>query len=84
MTERGLRKLGHGTLGATGGKSPGMAVGAAAWVVTGSPIGLIAQGGLHLYGEASGSAKIEGRAKQTAKEIGEILKDRFKQQGWIE
>jgi len=84
MTERGLRKLGHGTLGATGNKGPGAVLGAATWVITGSPIGLIAQGGIHLYSEASGNAGIEGRAKQTAKEIAEILKDRFKQQGWIE
>jgi hypothetical protein len=84
MTEKGLRKLGHGTLGATGAKGPGAAVGAAAWVITGSPIGLIVQGGVHLYSETSGRAGIEGRAKQTAEEITEILKDRFKQQGWIE
>jgi len=37
-----------------------------------------------LYGEESGKSKIEGRIKQTAKEIAEVLKERFKQQGWIE
>jgi hypothetical protein len=35
------------------------------------------------YGEETGSSGIEGRAKQTAKEIAEVLKRRFKQQGWI-
>ena len=84
MTDKGLRKLGHGTLGATGNKGPGAALGAATWVITGSPIGLIAQGGIHLYGEASGNSGVEGRAKQTAEEIAEILKTRFEQQGWIQ
>lgn len=84
MTETGLRKLGSGTLGATGSKGPGMAVGGATWLITGSPIGLIVSGGLKVYGEASGSSKIEGRAKQTAEEIGKILKTRFEEQGWIQ
>ena len=38
---------------------------------------------MKVYGEASGSSKIEGRAKQTAKEIADELKTRFQQQGWI-
>lgn len=84
MTGTGLRKLGQGTLGAAGAKGPGMALGGAAWLITGSPIGLIAQGGLHVYGEASGSSKVEGRAKQAAKEIGEIIKTRCREQGWID
>jgi hypothetical protein len=84
MTESGLRKLGSGTLGATGSKGPGMGVGGAAWLITGSPIGLVVSGGLKVYGEASGSSKIEGRAKQTAEEIGKILKTRFEKEGWIE
>jgi hypothetical protein len=83
MTTNGLRKLGHGTLGATGSKGPGAGVGAATWLITGSPIGLIASGGLKIYGEASGSSKVEGRAKQAAKEIGELLKARCEAQGWI-
>jgi hypothetical protein len=36
------------------------------------------------YGELSGSAKIQGRAKQTAKEIADQLKIRFKEEGWIQ
>ena len=35
------------------------------------------------YGEESGSSTVEGRAKQTAKEIANELKKRFEQQGWI-
>jgi hypothetical protein len=84
MTTNGLRKLGSATLGSTGSKGPGMAVGAAAWVVTGSPVGLIVGGGLKVYGEMSGNSKIEGRAKATAREIGDVLKTKFKAQRWID
>ena len=38
---------------------------------------------MKVYGEASGSSKVEGRAKQTAKEIADVLKKRFQDQGWI-
>ena len=38
---------------------------------------------MHVYGEESGSSKVEGRAKATAKEIADQLKHRFQQQGWI-
>jgi hypothetical protein len=37
-----------------------------------------------VYGEESGSSTVEGRAKQTAQEIAEVLKQRFQQQGWIQ
>ena len=39
---------------------------------------------MKLYGEASGSSKVEGRAKDTAKEIADVLKQRFQEQGWIQ
>lgn len=84
MTASGLRKLGSAGLNATGSKGPGAALGGAAWIVTGSPIGLVVGGGLKVYGEASGSSKIEGRAKQTAKEIADVLKERCQAQGWID
>ena len=83
MTAQGLRKLGSGSSDAGGGKSPGAAVGAAAFIATANPAGLIVSGGMKLYGEKSGSSKIEGRAKATAKEIADILKKRFQDQGWI-
>jgi hypothetical protein len=83
MTATGLRKLGSASTASEGSKGPGAAVGGAAWLITGSPVGLIVGGGLKVYGEASGSSKIEGRAKATAKEIGDFLEERFKQQGWI-
>jgi Domain of unknown function (DUF4410) len=83
MTATGLRKLGSGITGSKGSKGPGAALGAAGWIVTGSPIGLVVGGGMKIYGEASGSAKIEGRAKATAKEIADVLKQRFQEEGWI-
>jgi hypothetical protein len=83
MTANGLRKLGSGTVGAKGGKGPGASLGAAGWLITGSPVGLIVGGGMKIYGEASGSATIEGRGKATAKEIANILKGRFQEEGWI-
>ena len=84
MTASGLRKLGSGTIEAKGAKGPGASLGAAGWLITGNPIGLIVGGGIKVYGEASGSAKVEGRAKATAKEIADVLKQRFEEQGWIQ
>jgi len=40
-------------------------------VATGNPAGLIVSTGM------------KGRAKQTAKEIADVLKKRFEEQGWI-
>jgi hypothetical protein len=34
--------------------------------------------------ETTGSAKIEGRAEDTAKEITDVLKKRFQEQGFID
>ena len=84
MTAQGLRKLGSGTLDADGSKTPGAGVGLASLLVTGNPVGLIVSGGMKVYGEESGKSKIEGRAKQAAKEIADQLKLRFEQEGWIE
>ena len=83
MTATGLRKLGSGTVDAGGSKGPGASLGVVGWVVTGSPLGLIASGGAKAYGELSGSSKVQARAKATAKEIAEHLQKRFEQQGWI-
>jgi uncharacterized protein DUF4410 len=83
MTAQGLRKLGSGTVESGGSKGPGTAAPAAVAVATGNPIGLIGSGGMKIYGEASGSSKLEGRAKATAKEIAYELKIRFEDQGWI-
>lgn len=83
MTAQGLRKIGSGTLESSGGKTPGGAVGLAGLIITGNPAGLIVSGGMKAYGEYSGSSKIEGRAKATAKEIADKMRPRFEQQGWI-
>jgi hypothetical protein len=47
-----------------------------------NPVGLIISSGMKVYGEESGSSTVEGRAKATAKEIAEVLKQRFQEQGW--
>jgi hypothetical protein len=83
MTAHGLRKLGSGKVGAGGGKTPGAALGVVALAATANPAGLIIGGGMKAYGEYSGSSKIEGRAKATAKEIADVLKKRFQEEGWI-
>jgi hypothetical protein len=83
MTPQGLRKLGSGDTDAGGSKTPGAAVGLVTLLATHNPAGLIVSTGMKVYGEASGKSKIEGRADQTAKEIADILKKRFQEQGWI-
>jgi len=83
VTANGLRKLGSGETDATGAKTPGTAVGILALVATHNPAGLIISTGMKAYGEETGSSGIEGRAKQTAKEIADVLKKRFQQEGWI-
>ena len=83
MTAQGLRKLGSATVESGGSKTPGGALGLATLIATGNPVGLIVSTGVKVYGEKSGSSKIEGRAEKTAKEIADGLKTRFEQQGWI-
>jgi hypothetical protein len=83
MTADGLRKVGAGDLNASGGKTPGAGVGLAMMLATHNPVGLIVSSGVKAYDEESGKAKIGGRADQTAKEIGDQLKKRFQQEGWI-
>ena len=83
MTDKGLRKLGSGTTDAEGNKTPGAGLGVVTLLATHNPVGLIVSTGMKVYGEESGSSKVEGRAKQTAKEIADVLKKRFQEQGWI-
>jgi len=84
MTSHGLRKLGGGTTDAEGGKTPGADLGALSLIATHNPVGLIVSTGLKVYGEESGKSTVKGRAAQTAKEIADILKKRFQEQGWID
>ena len=83
MTAQGLRELGAGDVESSASKTPGVAVGVAGLIATGNPAGLIISTGMKVYGEDSGSSTVEGRAKQTAQEIADVLKQRFQQQGWI-
>jgi hypothetical protein len=83
MTAQGLRKLGSETTDATGNKTPGMGVGLLSMLATHNPAGLIISTGMKAYDEKTGKDKLEGRAKQTAKEIAEQLKKKFEEQGWI-
>jgi hypothetical protein len=83
MTATGLRKIGSGEVQAGGSKTPGAALGLVTFAATANPAGLIVSSGMKVYGEASGSSKVEGRAKATAKEISDVLKKRFQQEGWI-
>ena len=83
VTSQGQRKLGSGTLDSGGNKTPGAALGVASFLATANPAGLIVSSGMKVYGEASGKDTIEGRAKATSKEIADLLKKRFQQQGWI-
>ena len=84
VTAKGLRKLGSGDVQAGSSKTPGAALGAIAFIATANPVGLIVSGGSKIYGEASGSSKVEGRAKAIAGEISDQIKERCRQQGWIQ
>lgn len=83
MTSSGLRELGSEDLGAKGAETPGAAFGLATMLATHNPAGFIVSTGMKAYGEESGSDTIQGRAKQIAKQIGDQLRTRFQQQGWI-
>lgn len=83
MTAQGLRKLGHGTAEAGGGKGPGASLGFAGLILTRNPAGLIIGGAVNAYKETSGKATVEGRANQFAQEIAAVLKKRFQEEGWI-
>ncbi len=84
MTPQGLRKLGSGRVASGGNKTPGGAMGAVTWIATANPAGFIVSSGAKVYGEASGSSKIQGRAKQTVEEIAKQIKQRCEQEGWIQ
>src|SRR5206468_901881 len=84
MTAEGLRRLGSGTVDSGGSKGPGAAIGVDGLVASGNPAGLIISTGMKVYGEESGSAKIQGRAKATASEIATVLQRRFQEQGWTQ
>ena len=84
MTAQGLRKIGTGTTDSEGGKTPGADLGALGLLATHNPAGLIISSGMKIYEEKSGKSTVTGRAEQTAKEIADVLKKRFQEQGWID
>jgi len=84
MTAQGLHKLGSGTTDSEGGKTPGADLGALSLLATHNPAGLIISTGMKIYEEKSGKSTVKGRAEQTAKEIADVLKKRFQEQGWID
>ena len=73
----------QGRLASSGSKTPGIIAPAAVAIATRNPIGLIVVGATKIYGEASGSNTLEGRAKAIADAIAEQLKIRFRDHGWI-
>ncbi len=84
MTANGLRKLGSGSADSTGPKTPGGAVGVLALAATHNPLGLIVSTGMKIHDHKTGNDSLEGRARDIAKEIADVLKKRFQEQGWIE
>lgn len=83
MTDKGLHRLGSGTVDSGTGKAPGVAVPLVMAAATGNPIGLIISSAVKVEGQVSGRTTIEGTAKRTAKEIADQLRGAFKRQGWI-
>jgi hypothetical protein len=83
MMPQGLRLLGFGEVHSRGGRTPGAAASLAVSLATRSPVSLLVGGVLKTYGETSGSARVEGRVEETAKEISDQLGKRFRELGWI-
>jgi len=83
MTEKGLRLLGSGSTASGSNKTPGMAIGLVSLLATHNPAELIVSTGMKVYDEKSGKSTVDGRAKQTAKEIADQLKKKFQEQGWL-
>ena len=79
-----MRKLGAGKVQSGGSKGPGAALGIVGFIATANPAGLIVSGGAKAYGEVSGSSKVQGRAKSTAKLIADQIKIRAQEEGWID
>jgi len=84
MTVNGLRKISSGTVNNGGSKSPGAGLGVVTLVATHNPVGLIVSGGKRIYGEKTGSSKVEGRGKAIVDGIAKSMKQRFKKAGWID
>ena len=84
MTAQGLRKIGSGTTDSEGGKTPGADLGALGLLATHNPAGLIISSGMKIYDQESGRSTVKGRDRQIATEIADVLKKRFREEGWID
>lgn len=83
MTGSGLQKLGSGDTDSGSGKMPGVVLPVIVTVATANPIGLIVGGAAKAGGELTGRSKIDGTATRTADKIADVLKVKFKEQGWV-
>jgi hypothetical protein len=59
-------------------------IGVLGLLATHNPAGLIISSGMKVYDEDSGKSTVKGRSTQTVKEIADVLKKRFQEQGWID
>lgn len=84
MTLQGLQKLESETVDSAGNKTPGEALGVVGLMATANPAGLIIGSGVKAAGEVSGSSRLEGRARATARVIAQQLKIRFQEMGWLQ
>lgn len=84
VTDTGLRRLGTGDTESTAGKTPGVGVGALTTIATHNPLGLIISTGVKAHDKKKGTDTLQARAKDTAKKIADVLKERFKKEGWID
>lgn len=84
MTTQGLQKLESEMLNSGGNKAPGEALGVAGLIATANPTGLIVGSSVKAAGEVSGSSRIEGRARATARKIAQQLKIEFQEMGWLQ
>ncbi len=84
MTTNGLRKLSSADLESAGGKLPGGgAMSVVSFIIFRNPIALILGPAVKGVQEIGGGPAIEGRVKDTASKIADVLKLRFQEEGWI-
>ena len=83
VTADGLRPLKSVEVKAAGGRMPGMLVPVVGGAVAGSAGTSVAISGSLNVAQEMGPESIEGAAKRTANEIGKVLSEAFKRQGWI-
>jgi hypothetical protein len=82
-TDQGLYRLEKGLLEPGNGKKQGELASLATLAETGNPFDLIGDGTSKLKGERKGPPTIADAAQETAKEIADQLRVKFREQGWI-